>query len=105
MSGGSIREITRSDLLASQTRLVTSQRTVDLREPPAEPHPAPVVRDEIELDPLRPLVGRVAVITGGGDPVGRAIALALLDAGARVCVLGPEVDGLKETTADADPSD
>ncbi len=107
MSGGSIREITRSDLLASQTRLVTSTRSIDLREPadsPSPPSPSVAVEPELSPDPLRPLVGRVAVITGGGDPVGRAVALALLDAGARVCVLGPEVDGLKATTADADPS-
>ena len=108
MSGGSIREITRSDLLASQTRLVTTRRSIDLREP-APPDAAdvpapPVLEREPSPDPLRPLLGRVAIITGGGDPVGRAIALALLDAGARVCVLGPEVDALKETTADADPS-
>jgi NAD(P)-dependent dehydrogenase (short-subunit alcohol dehydrogenase family) len=107
MSGGSIREITRSDLLASQTRLVSAARSVDLREPPDEVPPAPAaprMETEPALDPLRPLVGRVAVITGGGDPVGRAIALALLDAGARVCVLGPEVDDLKATTSDADPA-
>ena len=91
-------DLPRSDLLASQTRLRSSgdEPEIDLREarrdrPVAAPRPAP------EHDPLRPMVGKMAVVTGGGTPVGRAVALGLLDAGARVCVLGPDLDELRET--------
>ena len=90
----------RSDLLASQTRLKTGgpEPEIDLREPPrhtpvAERAPAPGPSD----DPLHPLVGKMAVVTGGGTETGRAIALSLLDAGARVCVLGHDVEELRET--------
>lgn len=66
---------------------------IDLRKP-----------DPFEADPLpRPLDGRVAVVTGGGDAVGRAVALALLDAGARVCVMGRDAASLRDTTAAAGP--
>ncbi|MER5756779.1 SDR family NAD(P)-dependent oxidoreductase [Streptomyces sp. NPDC002088] len=34
------------------------------------------------------LDGRTALITGGGGPLGRAVALALTDAGARVILVG-----------------
>jgi NAD(P)-dependent dehydrogenase (short-subunit alcohol dehydrogenase family) len=70
---------------------------VDLREDPA-------AEATVEEDALRPLVGKVAVVTGGGGAVGRAVALALLDAGARVCVLDREAAGLRETTAAAGPA-
>lgn len=64
---------------------------IDLRNPdPWSVEPAP-----------RPLEGRVAVVTGGGDPVGRAVAMALLDAGARVCVMGRDATTLRATTAAA----
>lgn len=51
----------------------------------------------------RVLEGRVAVVTGGGEAVGRAVALALLDAGARVCVMGRDAATLRATTAAAGP--
>lgn len=54
-------------------------------------------------DLMQPLVGKVAVVTGGGGPVGRAVALSLVDAGARVCVLDRDVAELRETTAAAGP--
>ena len=83
-----------SDLLASRTRVEPLEEVIDLREPAPDDDP----------DVLRPLVGKVAVVTGGGGPVGRAIALALLDAGARVCVLGSDAESLRETTQSAGPS-
>lgn len=44
-----------------------------------------------------PLHGRVAVVTGGSSGVGRSIALSLVAAGARVCVIGRDVARLRET--------
>jgi NAD(P)-dependent dehydrogenase (short-subunit alcohol dehydrogenase family) len=90
-----------------------SSRVVDPRFDPTALGDDQVVdlRDEgddashaFDDDPLRPLVGKVAVVTGGGGAVGRAIALALLDAGARVCVLDRDVEGLRATTSAAEPA-
>jgi len=65
---------------------------IDLRED--EPVLARRVGDALE----RPLAGRLAVVTGGSGRVGRATALALADAGARVCVIGRDLGRLRETT-------
>lgn len=43
------------------------------------------------------LAGRVAVVTGGGWNIGRAISLGLADAGAAVAVVGRTADRLEET--------
>ena len=43
--------------------------------------------------------GKVAVITGGASGIGRATALAMVDAGARVVVADVDSDGLEETVA------
>jgi NAD(P)-dependent dehydrogenase (short-subunit alcohol dehydrogenase family) len=90
----------RSDLLASQTRLKSSaaEPEIDLREPPRRaPLPEREAAPGPREDPLHPMIGKMAVVTGGGTETGRAIAHALLDAGARVCVLGPDVEELRET--------
>lgn len=50
-----------------------------------------------------PLQGRVAVVTGGANGVGREVALGLARAGARVCVLGRELAQLRETVELAGP--
>lgn len=41
--------------------------------------------------------GKVAVVTGGASGIGRATALAMVDAGARVVVADVDGDGLEET--------
>ncbi len=47
------------------------------------------------------LAGRTALVTGGGSGLGRAIALALAQEGARVVVAGRRRDRLEETAAEA----
>ena len=43
--------------------------------------------------------GKVAVVTGGASGIGRATALAMVDAGARVVVADMDTAGLEETVA------
>ncbi|MEU6139816.1 SDR family oxidoreductase [Streptomyces sp. NPDC047081] len=45
------------------------------------------------------LDGRTALVTGGGGPLGRAFALALADAGARVVLVGRNEQALAEAAA------
>jgi NAD(P)-dependent dehydrogenase (short-subunit alcohol dehydrogenase family) len=52
------------------------------------------------LDQLFSLTGRVAVITGGSSGIGRAIALALGQAGAAVVVIARGQAGLDDTVAE-----
>jgi len=47
----------------------------------------------------RELEGRVAVITGGGRGIGRAVALAFAEAGASVMVTARSADEIEETAA------
>lgn len=86
------------DLLADDHSVPPGDVSDEHRHAPTtatDPAPAP--------EPLRPLKGRVAVVTGGAGGVGRAIALDLASAGARVCVLGRDVAAMRETAAMAGP--
>jgi len=47
------------------------------------------------------LTGRVAIVTGAGSGVGRAVSLALLREGYHVALAGRREDALKETIAEA----
>jgi NAD(P)-dependent dehydrogenase (short-subunit alcohol dehydrogenase family) len=49
------------------------------------------------------LQGKNIVVTGAESGIGRAIALACVDAGAQVCAAGLMPEGLKETIAKATP--
>lgn len=49
--------------------------------------------------PVGPIAGRTALVTGGGNGLGRTIAFALGDAGARVIVAGRTGSTLDETAA------
>jgi 2-deoxy-D-gluconate 3-dehydrogenase len=49
--------------------------------------------------PLFDLVGKKALVVGGGTGLGQAMALALARAGADVCVAGYGSEGLEETAA------
>ncbi len=49
------------------------------------------------------LVGRRAVVTGASSGIGRAIAVALAQQGARICAVGRSSAGLRETVAAVRP--
>ena len=49
-----------------------------------------------------PLVGRLAVVTGGSGAIGGRIAAMLAGAGARVCLVGRDVAKLRQAVSDAD---
>jgi NAD(P)-dependent dehydrogenase (short-subunit alcohol dehydrogenase family) len=55
---------------------------------------------ETKSSSLRLLEGRVVIVTGGGKGIGRAIALALADAGARVVVAARERGAIGEVEAE-----
>ena len=44
---------------------------------------------------MNPLDGQVAVVTGASSGIGRAIALALAERGARLCMVGRDLDALR----------
>ena len=52
------------------------------------------------MDRRSPLAGRHAVVTGGGTGLGLATAAALLDAGARVTIVGRRADVLEAAARD-----
>ena len=51
---------------------------------------------------MKPLEGQVAVVTGASRGIGQAIALALADAGARLCLVGRDVRTLRSVADGAD---
>lgn len=61
--------------------------------------------EQILTDATNPLAGKVALITGAGSGIGRAIAIDLARRGAVVCVVGRGRTALEETIGQfADPS-
>jgi len=52
-----------------------------------------------------PLTGRTALVTGAGNGLGRAMAISLGAAGARVVLVGRRREALTETAEGASPSD
>jgi NAD(P)-dependent dehydrogenase (short-subunit alcohol dehydrogenase family) len=54
----------------------------------------------VQEDPMKSLDGRVAVITGGSKGLGKAIAVALGSAGARVILVARKADELQEASAE-----
>lgn len=65
---------------------------------PAQHRPAPRVPAAFDL------TGEVAVVTGGGTGLGRAIARALVECGARVVVAGRRPEPLNETAEALGPA-
>ena len=48
--------------------------------------------------------GRVAVVTGGADGIGKAIAIRLAEEGARVCIFDKDIELLKKTAQEVSGS-
>jgi 3-oxoacyl-[acyl-carrier protein] reductase len=49
---------------------------------------------------MKRLDGKVAIVTGGGTGIGRGIAIALAEEGARVFICGRRLDRIQKTTSD-----
>jgi NAD(P)-dependent dehydrogenase (short-subunit alcohol dehydrogenase family) len=81
--------------------VIDAEADIDLRTSGSEDSRESVSR--AERDPFAPLVGKVAVVTGAHDPVGRSVALAFLAAGARVCVIGRDAAALHDLAREAGP--
>ncbi|MEI8255069.1 MAG: SDR family NAD(P)-dependent oxidoreductase, partial [Deltaproteobacteria bacterium] len=62
----------------------------------------PVVRPETLRTPFRPKLfdGQVALITGGGTGIGRAVVLELLELGARIAICGRRQEPLDAFVAE-----
>jgi NAD(P)-dependent dehydrogenase (short-subunit alcohol dehydrogenase family) len=54
---------------------------------------------------LRPLTEKVALVTGAGSGIGRAVALLLAQTGARVAALGHTVDELQQVVSEIEGAD
>lgn len=63
----------------------------------AEVRAQPVRPSAGRPDPSCPLDGARALVTGASGDIGRAVAVALSDLGARVCVVGRTITGLRDT--------
>ncbi len=75
------------------------EAVVDLRENPMPRSPNLILQEVIHARAADDLRGKLVIVTGASEGVGRYLALALLDQGARVCVIGRDVAGLRETAS------
>ncbi len=59
------------------------------------------VADPVDATREGPLSGRLAVVTGGTGRIGGAVTANLLDAGARVCIVGRDLGRLRRAASEA----
>lgn len=83
----------------SNTQAVTEQRG-EL----SSGHGRTADQNQRQSEAMGHLKGTVAMVTGAGGGIGRAIALALAAEGATVCASGRNLSGLQEVLAEARPA-
>jgi 3-oxoacyl-[acyl-carrier protein] reductase len=83
----------------SGNRITLSERIYPLTGIKPEIKPDTKPENTADANPHSPLAGQVAVVTGAGRGIGKAIALKLAELGARTVLCGRSRDALDETAA------